>query len=199
MKKRLKLAIHITVAILIAAILAALITGGAILFSGLGSKGQFTYLIVLGTTVEGTEPSPTLRDRIEAAAKYMEAHPDVIAVVTGGKGDETNLSEAQCMFNTLVESGIDPGRILMEDQATSTAENFQFSLALLEKNLGRVPQNIGILSSEFHLLRAQMLAKAHGLNASTIPANTSDANTFFTYFLREIAMVWYEGLRILLT
>lgn len=199
MKSVIKLSLQIIVVVLIVAILAALITGGAILFRSLGSKGQFTYMIVLGCAVEGTEPSPMLQDRIEAAAKYMEKNPDVIAIVTGGKADEANISEAQCMYNGLTELGIDSSRILMEDQATSTLENFRFSVKLLEEELGRVPRNVGVLSSEFHLLRAGMLAKDHGLNTTTVPANTSDSKVFFTYFLREIVMVWYDGLRLVLT
>ena len=95
--------------------------------------------------------------------------------------------------------GISPERILLEEQATSTAENFRYSLALLEKKLGRVPHNIGVLSSEFHLLRAGMIAKDHGLDPVTIPASTTDTKAFMTYFIREIFMVWYDGLKIALT
>ena len=195
MKRKIKLAFQIVAAVLVLVLLAALATGGMILFRGLGSKGPFTYMIVLGTTVEGTEPSPMLRDRINAAAKYMEENPQVICIVTGGKADSENISEAQCMYNGLTELGIDPARIIMEDKATSTLENFRFSLELLEQELGRVPQNIGVLSSEFHLLRASMLAKSYGIDAATVPAHTSDTQAFFTYFLREIFMVWYDGIR----
>lgn len=198
MKKAVKITFQVIAVLLIVVLLAALATGCMILFRGLGTEDTFTYMIVLGTTVEGTEPSPMLADRINAAARYMEKNPDVIAIVTGGKADAENISEAQCMYNGLTELGIDPSRILIEDQATSTAENFQFSIALLEETLGRCPTNIGVLSSEFHLLRAGMLAKSHGLNAATIPANTSDTETFFKYFLREIFMVWYDGLKIAL-
>lgn len=195
MKRAIKLIFQFTAALVILALLAALITGGCILFRSLGTRGNFTYLIVLGTTVEGTEPSPMLADRIQAAAKYMEKHPDVICVVTGGKADENNISEAQCMYNGLTELGIAPNRILKEDKATSTVENFQYSVALLEKELGNCPTNIGVLSSEFHLLRSGILAKSHDLKPVLIAANTSDMNTFFRYFLREIPMVWYDGLK----
>lgn len=196
MKRKIKIAFQIIAVLLIAVLLAALVTGCMILFRGLGTTGNFTYMIVLGTAVEGTEPSPMLSDRINAAAKYMEANPDVIAVVTGGKADEKNISEAQCMYNGLIELGIESDRILMEDKATSTVENFQFSVELLEKELGRVPKNIGVLSSEFHLLRAAMIGKSYDLNISTVPANTSDMDTFFKYFLREIVMVWYDGIKV---
>lgn len=195
MKRKIKITFQIFVVLLILVLLAILLTGSMILVRGLGEKGPFTYMIVLGTTVEGTEPSPMLADRIEAAAKYMENNPDVIAVVTGGDPDGSLISEAQCMYNGLTELGIDGSRILMEDQATSTAENFQFSLQLLEDELGRVPKNIGVLSSEFHLLRARLIAKSYDLDVATIPAHTSDTEAFFTYFIREIFMVWYDGLK----
>ena len=195
MKRKIKITFQIFVVLLILVLLAILLTGSMILVRGLGEKGPFTYMIVLGTTVEGTEPSPMLADRIEAAAKYMENNPDVIAVVTGGDPDGSLISEAQCMYNGLTELGIDGSRILMEDRATSTAENFRFSLQLLEDELGRVPTNIGVLSSEFHLLRARLIAKSYDLDVATIPAHTSDTEAFFTYFIREIFMVWYDGLK----
>ena len=195
MKHTIKLIFQITVALVIVALLAALITGGFILFGSVGAKGQFSYLFVLGTTVDGTEPSPMLADRIEAAAKDMQKNPNVIAVVTGGKADEENISEAQCMYNGLTASGIDSSRILLEDQATSTAENFEFSVALLEEKLGSCPGNIGVLSSEFHLARAKMIGKSYGMNISTVPAPTSDAKMFFKYFLREIPVFWFDALK----
>ena len=195
MKRAIKLTFQLTVALVILLLLAALITGSFILFGSVGNKGYFTYLFVLGTTVDGTEPSPMLADRIEAAARYMEKNPKVIAVVTGGKADEENISEAQCMYNGLTALGIDPSRILLEDQATSTAENFEFSVALLEKELGSCPKRIGVLSSEFHLARAKMIGKSYGLNISTIPASTSDTKTFFQYFLREIPVFWFDALK----
>lgn len=195
MKRTIKIIFQLTVTLLLIALLAAFVTGGMILFRSLGSRGNFTYMVVLGTTVEGTEPSPMLGDRIKAAARYMEKNPDVICVVTGGKADKENISEAQCMYNGLTELGIAADRILMEDQATTTAENFKYSVALLEKELGSCPKNIGVLSSEFHLLRASIIAKSYGLNVATIPANSSDTETFFRYFLREIPMVWLDGLK----
>lgn len=198
MKNAIKIIFQLTVALLILALLAALVTGCLILFKGLGSKDDFQYMIVLGTTVEGTEPSPMLSDRINTAAKYMEKNPHVIAVVTGGKTDQKSISEAQCMYNGLVEAGIDPSRILKEDQATTTAENFRYSVALLEQKLGSCPKTIGVLSSEFHLFRAQMIGKSYDLNIATVAANTSDMDTFFKFFLREIPLVWYDGLKILM-
>ena len=175
-------------------ILAMLITGIVILGFAGGGSGEFQYLVVLGTTVNGTEPSSMLKDRIDAAYAYLVAHEDVICIVSGGKGDAENLSEAQCMVNELVALGIDPDRIWLEDQATSTLENLDFSMKLVEEKAGSRPAKIGVLSSEFHLLRANMFATRQNVAAITIPAKTSDPGTFWGYFLREILMVWYYGL-----
>jgi len=139
MKRTIKIIFQLTVTLLLIALLASLVTGCMILFRSLGTKGNFTYLIVLGTTVEGTEPSPMLNDRIKAAAKYMEKHPDVIAVVTGGKADDKNISEAQCMYNGLTEAGIASDRILMEDQATPQRKTSSTPWRCWRKNWAAAP------------------------------------------------------------
>ena len=196
MKRKLKIAFQITVAVLILALLAMLVTGCMIMFKGIGTKGTFTYMIVLGNKIEGSEPSPLLQDRIAATAKYMEKNPHVICIATGYQGEGADISEAQCIFNELTALGIAPDRILLEEQASSTRENFQYSLELLEQKLGRVPHNIGVLSSEFHLLRAGMIARDYGIDAVTIAAATTDTKAFMTYFIREIFMVWFDGLKL---
>lgn len=42
--------------------------------------------IVLGAGVNGTTPSLALSTRIDAAAAYLKAHPDIPAVLSGGRG-----------------------------------------------------------------------------------------------------------------
>ena len=158
-------------------ILAFAVTGAVIMTAAAGSPGDFRYLVVLGTTVEGTEPSPMLRDRINAAYDYLTDHPDITCIVTGYQNN-ADISEAECMYNELTEMGIDPSRIWMEPNASSTLENLDFSLDLIEEKTGIRPERIGILSSEFHLLRASMFADEYGIEASTIPARTTDLPTF---------------------
>ena len=191
-KKRPFLTILLVLLCLIVMVFSA--TGVLIMHGAEADEGEFQYLLVLGTVVEGTDPSSMLSDRIQAAYSYLTDHPDVICIVSGGKGDEVNLSEAECMYNELVEPGIDPARLLMEDRATSTVENFQFSLALIEEETGVRPDTLGVLSSEFHLYRARMFARREGVTPIAIPARTSDIAGFVQYFLREIPLVWYYTL-----
>lgn len=184
-------AIVILLAVLV---LAFVITGCIIMNAAKGTDGDFQYLVVLGTTVHGSKPSSQLQDRIHAAYAYLSAHPDVICVVSGGKGDAENLSEAQCMYNELTRLGISPDRILLEDRATSTVENLQFSLALIEQHSNSRPDTIGLLSSEYHLLRANLFAQRENLSAVTVPAPSTDFPLFVKMFLREIVMVWYYSI-----
>ena len=173
-------------AVLMAVILLAIaVPAGLILsaFSGRGEPGG-EVLIVLGTTVNGTEPSPMLRQRLDAALEYLNTYPEAVCIVTGGKGDENNLSEAQCMFNYLTAAGIDAARITMEDRATSTVENLQNVRAMLD--LGEVD----ILSSDFHLFRSGLIAKDAGFTATLIPAKTEPITLLLPWFLREIFVLY---------
>ena len=168
------------------------ITEGLIIHASLGDRDETCeYMLVLGAKVRNDGPSVSLMDRIRAAAAYMEAHPDVIAVVSGGKGADEPMTEAQCMYEELVKLGIDPNRIWLEDQATSTWENLHFALNLIEAKTGLRPDKIGLLSSEYHLFRAKMFARECGVEAVGIPARTSRLSQMVNHFMREVAGVWH--------
>ena len=131
------------------------------------------YVVVLGAKVNGTAPSLSLSNRINAAYAYLSAHPDTVAILSGGQGDDEGISEAQCMFDQLKARGIRANRLWLEDKATSTWENIQFSLDLIEEKTGSRPDTIGLLSSEYHLFRASLFAKDCGVETIGIPAETS--------------------------
>lgn len=171
---------------------AAAVTGAVILKAGAGHKdAQCSYVIVLGAGVNGNVPSQTLRERIDAAYRYLTEHPDAVCVVSGGQGSGENISEAQCMFDALTARGIEADRVWMEDQATNTRENLAFSLDLIESHTGSRPTQIGLVSSEYHLYRAGLFAREQGVTALGIPGKTQWLALRMNYFLREIAAVWY--------
>ena len=162
------------------------ITGGTIARSAEGTADpDADYLIVLGCQVRGTVPSRMLRQRLDAALEYLNAHPDATAIVSGGMGPGEDITEAECMYTYLTAAGIDPSRILQEAQATSTMENLRFSLELMEPD-----STAAIVSNEFHLYRAGQMAQMLGLDASLVPASTEYPILLASYFLREIFAVW---------
>lgn len=149
------------------------------------------YIIVLGAKVNGTVPSLSLRERIDTAYAYLRAHPNATAVLSGGQGEDEEISEAQCMFQQLTDKGIDPQRLWLEDQSTSTWGNLVFSSNLIESRTGTRPEKLGIVSSEYHLFRAGLFADDCGIDAVGIPAKTSWFTIRLNYFLREVAGVWH--------
>ena len=191
---------HYMVAKALRTILTSLLCLGILLFAiaevlvlkaSLGDpEEECQYILVLGAKVNGTAPSLSLNDRLNAAYDYMTEHPNVIAVLSGGQGPDEGISEAECMFNELTKLGIAPQRLWLEDMATSTWENLQFSLRIIEENTGKSPETIGLLSSEYHLYRAGLTANAYGVNAALIPAQTSWLSIRINYFLREVPAVW---------
>lgn len=171
--------------------IAAVITGIPIAIAMKGSEEPCQYMIVLGAGINGSVPSLSLRNRLDAAYEYLTAHPETICIVSGGQGPGEDLSEALCMYKDLTAKGIAPERIWMEDKSTSTRENIAFSLALIEEKTGQRPAKAGILSSEYHLYRAGLVAKSQDLEIIGIPARTSWVTLRINYFLREIVAVWY--------
>lgn len=154
------------------------------------AAGETDFLIVLGAGVRGDEPSEILQNRIDRAYQYMTENPDVICVATGGKGSDENISEAQCIYNHLTAMGIDGNRIWMEDKATSTIENFRYSVSLIEEKTGTAPRKITVLSNEFHLYRAGIMAEDCGLDANFVAAPTSKPLIRISYTIREIFALW---------
>jgi uncharacterized SAM-binding protein YcdF (DUF218 family) len=149
------------------------------------------YVVVLGAKVRDSGPSVSLMDRIYGARDYLQAHPDAIAILSGGQGVDEPMTEAAAMYDELVKLGIDPDRLWLEDKATSTWENLNFSLNLIEEKTGRRPETIGLLSSEYHLFRASLFADACGVESVGIPAKTSILSQRINHFMREVAGVWH--------
>ena len=178
--------------ILVLALLMVGITEAVIIKASFGNpKESADYMVVLGAKVREDGPSISLWDRIYGAYDYLQSHPDTIAIVSGGQGLDEPMTEAQAMYDELVRLGIDPERVWMEDKATSTWENLTFSLNLIEAKTGQRPQQLGVLSSEYHLFRASLFAKACNVDFIGIPARTSRPSQMINHFMREVAGVWH--------
>lgn len=149
------------------------------------------YVVVPGAAVRSWGPTYPLQERVAAAYEYMNAHPEAILIVSGGQGSDEPMSEAQCMYDMLVERGADPQRIWMEDKATSTWENMKFTMDLIREKTGETPTRLGVISNEYHLYRAKLFASRCGVEPVTIPAHTRWVSLRINNFLREVAGVWH--------
>ncbi len=156
---------------------------------------EAAYLVVLGAGVNGSVPSLSLRERLDAALGYLKEYPESKAVLSGGQGSGEDMTEAQCMFDWLTARGIAPERLLREEAATSTQENLRFSLDMIEVDSGTRPERIAVVSSEYHLCRAELYAKQLGVTALGVPAHTSWLSLRINYQVREIFGVWVAVLK----
>ena len=147
-----------------------------------------SHVIVLDGKLEDNIPSKTLELRLIRAYEYYEKFPDTIFVLSGGKGDDENLPEAQGMANYLIEKGIPEKNLILESNATSTYENFKFSKEILDS---LEVKNIGVISSSFHLYRAKFIAKKLGIPVEAIYAE-SPLILFFNCSLREFFAYFNE-------
>ena len=138
------------------------------------------YVIVLGAQVKGTRPSKSLLRRIEAAAKYLKANPDAKLIASGGQGPREDITEAWCIYETLVQMGVSSDRILLEEHSVSTWENIQFSAAMVGKQ-----KRFVIVTNGFHLYRAMKTAQMLGLHHVSGLAAGEEPILLLNYYVRE--------------
>ena len=140
-------------------------------------------VIVLGAGVNGTTPSLALQTRINAAESYLKANPGIPAVLSGGQGPGEDISEARAMYDALTARGIDPERLILEEQSANTRQNLQNSLALLPDDYHKT---VAIVTNDFHMGRVRLLLNAAGPGRVVqIPARLPWRWLSVNYYLRE--------------
>lgn len=132
----------------------------ACIISGFSRKGPegLDYLVVLGAQIKASGPSKALQYRLDEAIRYLEENPDTQVIVSGGQGPDEHISEAQGMYDYLVEKGIDPARITKEDKSRNTFQNLTFSAEFLDE----ANNSVGVVSNNFHVFRAEKIAQKAG-------------------------------------
>ena len=149
--------------------------------------GQPQVMVILGCKVESWGPSVLLQDRLDKALDYLEDHPDLTIVVSGGQGPDEHQSEAQCMFDYLTDHGVDGDQILLEDRSHNTWENIRFTQELLEQE-GVDASQVVVVSNGFHLTRVRMLwgrVWEGEYTLSTLAAPSSHVPSRLKMYIRE--------------
>ena len=63
------------------------------------------------------------------------------------------------MYDALTARGIDPERLILEEQSTNTRQNLQNSLALLPDDYHKT---VAIVTNDFHMARVRLLLTTAG-------------------------------------
>lgn len=111
-------------------------------------------VVVLGCAAnpDGT-PRPALQRRLDRALQELAADPRAVVVVTGGAVWNAS-SEAAAMKRYLVEHGVDPARVVLEDQARLTLENAELSAPLVQR-IGA--KKLTLVTERYHMNRSRKL------------------------------------------
>lgn len=163
------------------------------LFGSFGrrSKGAFTA-VVLGCKLNGDKPGRMLKRRLDIAYQALSADSEHFCIVTGGKAANASRSESEAMRDYLIEKGLSPDRIIPEDKAATTYENFLFSKRLIDA-LG-LPETAVVITDRFHQFRAKRIANSAGLPVYSLCCETAWYLTS-QFWLREALCIIERILR----
>ncbi len=160
-------------------------------------KINFTpdFLLILGCRVKKDEVSKTLQSRVDAAAEFLKENENVIAFCCGGIVQPKQIkSEAAVMKDELVRQGIDQNRLILEDKSKTTQQNFLNAKGLLAEYALTKPPKLAFLSSDFHIFRAELIAKRAGLPCLGIAAKSPRQRKIKNY-IREVVVMPFVFLR----
>ena len=167
-----------------------LLSAGILFFCGkviaggmINTAGQADSAIVLGLALENGKPAPDLLARLDTARTYLEKYPEAQLILTGGNADETGRTEAAVMRDLLTAQGVPESRLILEDQAETTVENFRNLAGIVSKD-----EPVVMISSDYHMDRAVRNASEEGFtHVMRLPAPSG----FFAYganMLSEIVL-----------
>ena len=177
-------------------VLLSLVLLGALVFGALLGQvlsgahddvsGSPQVMIILGCQLHDWGPSIMLQDRLDKALEYLEDHPDMTVVVSGGQGENEPTSEAEGMADYLEAHGISRDNIILETQSRNTNQNLRYSIQHLADAGVDIREGVVIVSNGFHLTRAKMLAGRAGYeNVSTLAAPSSHLPSRLKMYIRE--------------
>jgi puromycin-sensitive aminopeptidase len=124
----------------------------AMMQNNLGSE----VAVVLGSGVDADgKPFPATVLRALAAYELAQAHPRLTVILSGGSPPyvkDAAVSEASVMAQVLIEKGIAPERLLLEDESRDTVGNAILTAARYLH--GVAPRVLYVVTSPFHAERA---------------------------------------------
>ena len=169
-------------------------------------KQSADYVVVLGYQVQNGEISRTLEHRLDKAYEYAKVHPNTVFILSGGTSEGEEISEAQVMYDYLKKRGVPEYQMIKEEQSSSTYENLVYSKMIIDERernrrgwikdlMSRsgyltppdeeVTIRVGIVTSNFHVLRAKAIAKHVGIQHVSGIAAKSDPVLFVHLCVRE--------------
>jgi uncharacterized SAM-binding protein YcdF (DUF218 family) len=158
------------------------------------AAGPADAIIVLGAAQYSGRPSPVLRARLDHALQLWREKRSPRVVLTGGRREGDQISEAAAGRRYLVRRGVPSASIKLEALGRTSLASMHGAAALLRLGDSLPPRpRVILVSDPFHMLRLELLARMHGLAPLPSPTRTSPISANRTvaieYILRESVAV----------
>jgi vancomycin permeability regulator SanA len=147
--------------------------------------------VVLGAAVWlGGVPSNAMRRRVRGAIASAQASPHPLFLVTGAVGRNPP-SEARVMQQLLIDSGIAPENILLDEVSTDTLA----SVRNCSRIIHAIPNvhSVTVCSDLYHIPRTRWLFYLHGVRTKAGKVEDGRAQTklrkWLYYYFREIPAI----------
>lgn len=148
---------------------------------GVGPDGMPTddslCIVILGFALnsDGTMKEELI-DRLRVGLATAEKYPNAYVAVTGGgtAANNPNVTEGGLMGEWMLENGLDPERLIVENRAPSTVGNAQYTYQLLVESYPQV-DSVCMVTSDYHVPRGCILFNSKFILEATI-ANTKAIN-----------------------
>jgi len=127
-------------------------------------------IVVLGAAQYDGRPSPQLRARLDHALRLWQRGAAPVVVVTGGKQSGDRFTEAEAGREYLVAGGVPIESIVVEPRGSSTFESLQL---LRDGAIAPTIERVAIVSDPYHVLRASLVARELGFDATSSATRTS--------------------------
>lgn len=173
------------------AIAVIVLIGSVIIINGTktNADGEVDAIIVLGGGIKGNKPSYALKNRLDEAADYYRQNPGSLLIVSGGRANGEEFSEAYVMSKYLIEErNIPRSKIILEDKSKNTVENFEYSKKILDRVFDK-NYKAAYVTNDFHIYRAGLIAQKFGLDAFGIIAPTPAFITPNSYLRESLALL----------
>ena len=143
------------------------------LYGRLPVRRHADFVVVLGSgLLGGGRVPPLLASRLDRGlAVFRKQAGEPLLLVSGGKGSDEQISEAAAMAAYLIGRGLAESSVVLEDQSRTTEENLVNSQAIMERL--RPGYSCVIVTSNFHVFRAAMIARRTGVRGQVTGARTA--------------------------
>ena len=154
-------------------------------------------IIVMGAAEYRGTPSPVLRARLDHALDLYRSGYASLLLTTGGAGGDPKFTEGEVGRSYLIDRGIPPERVVVENQGETTAQSLATAFEIMQR-MGL--RSCIVVSDGYHIFRAKKLLQAEGLTVFGSPRlshRQPEWKEWWEYFRQAVGFtLWQIGLAV---